>query len=91
MSFFLWAWQESNLRPADYESDALTPELQAQFSGSANIDACVEFTNVSPNDFYICSMIFEGQQIDAIIFDLGGVILNIDYNNETRKTNDGLF
>jgi hypothetical protein len=24
-----WAWQESNLRPADYESDALTPELQA--------------------------------------------------------------
>ena len=25
-------------------------------------------------------MIFEGQHIDAIIFDLGGVILNIDYN-----------
>ena len=76
----MWAWQESNLRPADYESDALTPELQARFSGSANIVACVEFTNVSPNDFYICPMIFEGQQIDAIIFDLGGVILNIDYN-----------
>jgi hypothetical protein len=25
-----WAWQDLNLRPADYESDALTPELQAR-------------------------------------------------------------
>ena len=28
---------------------------------------------------YICSMIFEGSHIDTILFDLGGVILNIDY------------
>jgi hypothetical protein len=28
----MWAWQESNLRPADYESNALTPELQALFT-----------------------------------------------------------
>ena len=67
----MWAWQGSNLRPTDYESAALTPELQARFFKETS-----HFHNAQCSCKVTSLQIF--MKIRNIIFDLGGVIIDID-------------
>ncbi len=72
-----WARRDLNPRPIDYESTALTPELRARLELTLHEGKKIESTIEAMSNPY-----------DTIIFDLGGVVLNIDYKLTLQAFND---
>jgi HAD superfamily hydrolase (TIGR01509 family) len=66
-----------NPRPIDYESTALTPELRARFELILHEGKKIKSTIEALSNTY-----------DTIIFDLGGVVLNIDYERTLKAFRD---
>ncbi|GEM_PF-25681 len=82
---FLWAHLDLNQGPTDYESAALTTELWARLYQTAFLEKSLQIYIFASNYQHPVAFLSSRMSlIKNIIFDYGGVILNIDYNRTVK-------